>query len=383
MPAWRRHSHRHRQGDGRGARIAADGTRAARRLARDALRALPHAPRAAGHLRRGLRALLARPRARGKDARAAAAEGRGPHAARRIRRTARRGDVAPRRPQAPARAASGSHRRCDAHVRGLGAPAADGLREDDARRNGTRRGRSWRACACRCPTCARAAIGAPRAAPRSISPRPCGRMARSGGDITKIARRRPGHHPPPLVVLCDISGSMHRYTRMFLHFLHALTRDRQRVTTLVFGTRLTNVTRPLRDRDVDEALARVCEAVPDWAGGTRIAACLHEFNFRWARRLLGQNACVLLVTDGLERDDTGRSARRWSASPASCASPRVAQSAAALRRLRAERLGNRLHASARRRVPARAQPRIACRSRAGAFVTRDSLECRFRTSKDT
>jgi len=130
-------------------------------------------------------------------------------------------------------------------------------------------------------------------------------MARSGGDITKIARRRPGHRPPPLVVLCDISGSMHRYTRMFLHFVHALTRGRQRVSTLVFGTRLTNVTRPLRDRDVDEALARVSQAVPDWAGGTRIASSLHEFNFRWARRLLGQNACVLLVTDGLERDDAG------------------------------------------------------------------------------
>ena len=130
-------------------------------------------------------------------------------------------------------------------------------------------------------------------------------MARSGGDITKIARRSPGHRPPPLVVLCDISGSMHRYTRMFLHFVHALTRGRQRVSTLVFGTRLTNVTRPLRDRDVDEALARVSQAVPDWAGGTRIASSLHEFNFRWARRLLGQNACVLLVTDGLERDDAG------------------------------------------------------------------------------
>ena len=96
---------------------------------------------------------------------------------------------------------------------------------------------------------------------------------------------------------------MHRYTRMFLHFLHALTRDHERVTTFVFGTRLTNVTRPLRDRDVDEALAKVGSAVPDWAGGTRIGACLREFNFRWARRLLAQNACVMLVSDGLDRDD--------------------------------------------------------------------------------
>jgi hypothetical protein len=129
------------------------------------------------------------------------------------------------------------------------------------------------------------------------------RMGRSGGEITALARRRPAMRAPPLVVLCDISGSMHRYTRMFLHFLHALTRDRERVTTFVFGTRLTPVTRPLRDRDVDEALARVGASVADWAGGTRIGACLREFNFRWARRLLAQNACVILVSDGLDRDD--------------------------------------------------------------------------------
>ena len=139
------------------------------------------------------------------------------------------------------------------------------------------------------------------------------RMARAGGDLSTLARRSRRARPPPLVVLCDVSGSMHRYTRMFLHFLHALTRDRprlnrsgagcMRVTTFVFGTRLTNVTRPLRDRDVDEALAKVGAAVPDWAGGTRIGACLREFNYRWARRVLGQNACVMLVTDGLDRDD--------------------------------------------------------------------------------
>jgi uncharacterized protein len=129
------------------------------------------------------------------------------------------------------------------------------------------------------------------------------RMARRGGEMTAIARREPRTRPPPLVVLCDISGSMHRYTRMFLHFTHALTRDRERVATFLFGTRLTNVTRPLRDRDVDDALARVSSTVTDWAGGTRIGACLREFNYRWARRLLAQNACVLLVTDGLDRDD--------------------------------------------------------------------------------
>ena len=130
------------------------------------------------------------------------------------------------------------------------------------------------------------------------------RMARTGGDLD-IARESPRTASPPLVVLCDVSGSMHRYTRMFLHFLHALTRDRARVATFLFGTRLTHVTRPLRDRDVDEALAKVGAAVPDWAGGTRIGACLREFNFRWARRVLGQNAAVMLVTDGLDRDDPG------------------------------------------------------------------------------
>ena len=129
------------------------------------------------------------------------------------------------------------------------------------------------------------------------------RMAREGGDLPRIARRARIERAPPLVVLCDISGSMHRYTRMFLHFVHALARDRSRVSTFVFGTRLTNVTRPLRDRDVDEALAKVSAAVPDWDGGTRIGECLREFNFRWSRRLLAQNAAVILVSDGLDRDD--------------------------------------------------------------------------------
>ena len=95
---------------------------------------------------------------------------------------------------------------------------------------------------------------------------------------------------------------MDRYSRMLLHFLHAITNDRHRVHTLVFGTRLTNITRALRHRDVDVALARVAAAVDDWAGGTRIGACLAEFNRRWSRRLLGQNAVVLLISDGLDAD---------------------------------------------------------------------------------
>jgi len=125
---------------------------------------------------------------------------------------------------------------------------------------------------------------------------------REGGDVIRLVRSRPVEVHPPLVVLCDISGSMNPYARMFLHFLHALTNDRDRVHTFVFGTRLTNITRQLRHRDVDVAMTRVADAIKDWSGGTRIGVCLREFNWRWARRLLGQNACVLLVSDGLDRE---------------------------------------------------------------------------------
>jgi uncharacterized protein with von Willebrand factor type A (vWA) domain len=104
------------------------------------------------------------------------------------------------------------------------------------------------------------------------------------------------------VVICDISGSMERYSRVLLHFVHALTNERQRVHSFVFGTRLTNVTRHLRRRDVDDALARVAQAVADWSGGTRIGACLQAFNRAWSRRVLGQGAVVLLISDGLDRD---------------------------------------------------------------------------------
>jgi uncharacterized protein len=125
---------------------------------------------------------------------------------------------------------------------------------------------------------------------------------RKGGDIIPLVRAAPRELHPPLVVLCDISGSMNPYSRMFLHFLHAITNDRDRVSVFVFGTRLTNVTRQLRHRDVDVAMSRVAEAIKDWSGGTRIGASLREFNFKWARRVLGQNACVLLVSDGLDRE---------------------------------------------------------------------------------
>lgn len=125
---------------------------------------------------------------------------------------------------------------------------------------------------------------------------------RTGSGAIPLRRRAPATRPPALVVLCDISGSMAVYSRMCLHFLHALTSDRERVYTFLFGTRLTNVTRHLKDRDVDVALARIGHAVDDWAGGTRIGYCLRTFNRRWSRRVLGQGAVVLLITDGLDRD---------------------------------------------------------------------------------
>ena len=128
------------------------------------------------------------------------------------------------------------------------------------------------------------------------------RSLRGGGQDLEILRKRRRTRRPPLVILCDISGSMARYARMMLHFLHALTNDRDRVYTFLFGTRLTNVTRHLRYKDPDVALAKVGEAAEDWSGGTRIGISLHEFNRFWSRRVLAQGAVVLLISDGLDRE---------------------------------------------------------------------------------
>jgi uncharacterized protein with von Willebrand factor type A (vWA) domain len=125
---------------------------------------------------------------------------------------------------------------------------------------------------------------------------------RTGGEIIDIRKLGRIEKPAPIVALLDISGSMSEYTRLFLHFLHAITDARKRVSVFLFGTRLTNVTRALRERDPDEALASCSSSVEDWAGGTRIATSLHTFNKLWARRVLGQGAIVLLISDGLERE---------------------------------------------------------------------------------
>ncbi|NHM17362.1 vWA domain-containing protein [Tritonibacter mobilis] len=133
---------------------------------------------------------------------------------------------------------------------------------------------------------------------------------RTGGEIHRIARTRRAERFPNLVVLCDISGSMSQYSRMVLHFLHALTNAREahrrgrwaQVHGFTFGTRLTNITRHLRQRDVDAALAAAGAEAQDWQGGTRIGACLHAFNRDWSRRVMGQGAVVVLVSDGLDRE---------------------------------------------------------------------------------
>lgn len=141
------------------------------------------------------------------------------------------------------------------------------------------------------------------AAPRGrIDPRRSMRAAmRTGGELITPKRTTRALRPPPVVALCDISGSMSEYSRIMLHFLHALG-EKRRVTTFLFGTRLTNVTRSLTRRDPDEALALCAAQVADWSGGTRIGASLADFNRLWSRRVLGGGPIVLLVTDGLERE---------------------------------------------------------------------------------
>jgi uncharacterized protein with von Willebrand factor type A (vWA) domain len=130
------------------------------------------------------------------------------------------------------------------------------------------------------------------------------RMARDPS-LGAVARRARRVRPAPLVLLCDVSGSMERYARVLLHWGHALMRTRPRVAVFTFGTRLTDVTRALRHRDPDHAVEAAARAVEDWSGGTRIGPSLDAFNRHWARRVLTGNAAVLLVTDGLDRADDG------------------------------------------------------------------------------
>ncbi|MEM1077099.1 MAG: VWA domain-containing protein [Pseudomonadota bacterium] len=130
---------------------------------------------------------------------------------------------------------------------------------------------------------------------------------RKGGEVHHLATKAPRIRWPNLVCLCDISGSMSQYSRAVLHFLHAVSNAKgagwAKVHAFTFGTRLTNITRHLHQRDVDAALAAAGAEAQDWEGGTRIGACLKEFNHDWSRRVLGTGSVVLLITDGLDRDE--------------------------------------------------------------------------------
>lgn len=148
---------------------------------------------------------------------------------------------------------------------------------------------------------------APAARGRSVDVRRTLRSSlRAGGATIDLAWRERAQKHPPVVALVDISGSMSEYSRVLLHFLHALTDERRKVHSFVFGTRLTNITRMLRTKDPDEALNLCGKAAPDWEGGTRIGQALHDFNRLWSRRVLSGGAVVLLFTDGLERQELGQ-----------------------------------------------------------------------------
>jgi uncharacterized protein with von Willebrand factor type A (vWA) domain len=145
---------------------------------------------------------------------------------------------------------------------------------------------------------------------------------RHGGEIPRLLCKQPVTRWPNLIVLCDISGSMADYSRMVLHFVHAVANRKgqgwARVHAFTFGTRLTNITRHLRARDVDAALKAAGQEAQDWSGGTRIGQSLHAFNRDWSRRVLGQGAVVLLITDGLDRDDPDRLSREAERLQLSC-----------------------------------------------------------------
>ena len=156
---------------------------------------------------------------------------------------------------------------------------------------------------CGRPASAARAAGYAGRGPRVDLRRALAQSVRTGGDVFKLPRRRRRTRPRPLVLLCDISGSMERYSRMLLHFAHAIGRRHRRVEAFVFATELTRVTGELRARRLDEAAAQVSRSVPDWSGGTRIGESLRRFDQRWARRTLHGGPVVLLISDGWDRGD--------------------------------------------------------------------------------
>jgi uncharacterized protein len=144
------------------------------------------------------------------------------------------------------------------------------------------------------------------------------RNLRYGGELLELARRQPNDKPRPLALICDVSGSMERYTRMLLHFIHTIAGGWGRVEAFLFATRLTRITRFLGHRSVDQAVREVAKTVPDWAGGTRIGEALKAFNFRWSRRVMRNGAIVLIISDGWDRGEPELLAREMARLQRSC-----------------------------------------------------------------
>jgi uncharacterized protein with von Willebrand factor type A (vWA) domain len=141
---------------------------------------------------------------------------------------------------------------------------------------------------------------------------------RYGGEPLRLARRERQLKRRPVVVICDISGSMERYARVLLQFIYIVTSRLDRVESFVFSTRLTRITRQLRTRNVDRALDEAAAAINDWAGGTRIGEAIKTFNYEWGRRVLGQGAVVLIISDGWDRGDIDLLAREMDRLQRSC-----------------------------------------------------------------
>ncbi len=131
------------------------------------------------------------------------------------------------------------------------------------------------------------------------------RNLKYGAEMIELTWRKIKRKPRPLVIICDISGSMSLYSRLLLHFIHTISNGLMNVEAFVFGTRLTRITRQLKRRDVDDAVRDVSKTVQDWSGGTRIGDAIHYFNHKWARRVLGRGAVVLVISDGWDRGEAG------------------------------------------------------------------------------
>ena len=139
-----------------------------------------------------------------------------------------------------------------------------------------------------------------------------------GGELLELSHRQPREKTRPLVLICDVSGSMERYTRLLLHFIHTIAGDLGRVEAFLFATRLTRITRYLNYRSIDQAVNEVARVVPDWAGGTRIGEAVKSFNYTWARRTLGSGPVVLIISDGWDRGEPELLSREMARLQRSC-----------------------------------------------------------------